>query len=58
MPFCPKCRAEYVEGIALCSNCQVELVNELPPEYEGKATIQQQNLESQDKKEQQEEEQT
>lgn len=32
MPFCPKCRAEYVEGTILCSDCQIELVDELPPE--------------------------
>lgn len=32
MPFCPKCRAEYVEGTVLCSDCQIELINELPPE--------------------------
>lgn len=30
MPFCPKCRAEYVEGVEKCSDCQVDLVEELP----------------------------
>ena len=34
MPFCPKCRAKYIEGIDLCFDCQVELVDELPPEDE------------------------
>jgi hypothetical protein len=31
MPFCPKCRAEYIEGVETCPDCQVKLVNELPP---------------------------
>ena len=36
MPFCPKCRAEYIEGVDECPDCQVKLVDELPPkdEYE------------------------
>jgi hypothetical protein len=29
--FCPKCRAEYREGFHICSDCNVELVDELPP---------------------------
>jgi hypothetical protein len=28
--FCPKCRGEYVPGIAFCKKCNVALVNELP----------------------------
>lgn len=32
MPFCPKCEAEYVEGIAECIDCQTALVDELPTE--------------------------
>lgn len=31
MPFCPKCEAEYVEGIWVCADCGEELVRELPP---------------------------
>ena len=31
MPFCPKCRAEYIEGVDTCEDCQVPLVAELPP---------------------------
>ena len=30
MPFCPLCRCEYMPGISLCSDCQVELVEVLP----------------------------
>ena len=32
--FCPKCRAEYKEGFHTCSDCHIELVDELPPEPE------------------------
>jgi len=33
MPFCPRCKAEYRAGFTLCSDCQVDLVEELeePP---------------------------
>ena len=31
MPFCPKCKAEYNEGIKICSTCKLELV----PSLEG-----------------------
>lgn len=31
MPFCQKCRAEYVEGVDTCEDCQIPLVAELPP---------------------------
>lgn len=30
MPFCPTCKAEYVEGIQKCHDCDIELVAELP----------------------------
>ncbi|MEN6370498.1 MAG: DUF2007 domain-containing protein [Armatimonadota bacterium] len=29
MPFCPKCRYEYVEGIRKCPDCDVALVDAL-----------------------------
>lgn len=32
MAWCPKCRNEYVEGGAVCADCQVPLVDELPEE--------------------------
>ena len=32
--FCPICRSEYREGFWVCSDCGVELVQELPPEPE------------------------
>jgi hypothetical protein len=28
--FCPKCRAEYKEGVVKCADCQIPLVAELP----------------------------
>lgn len=41
--FCPKCKAEYIEGIRLCPECNVELVAELPadpnPEFVKLVTV-------------------
>jgi hypothetical protein len=30
--YCPNCRAEYREGFIWCSDCEIALVAELPPE--------------------------
>ena len=30
MPYCPKCRIEFLEGIETCSECGSSLVDELP----------------------------
>ena len=30
--FCPSCRAEYKSGIIRCPDCDVDLIDELPPE--------------------------
>jgi hypothetical protein len=30
--FCAKCRCEYREGFTTCSDCNIPLVHELPPE--------------------------
>ncbi|MDE5866499.1 MAG: hypothetical protein K2H31_07865 [Lachnospiraceae bacterium] len=29
MPWCPKCKNEYVEGIKVCADCGTELVDSL-----------------------------
>jgi hypothetical protein len=34
--FCPQCKAEYRPGFALCSDCDVDLVEELSPRDNAK----------------------
>lgn len=34
MPFCPKCKYEYVEGTVSCPDCGEPLIAELPGEEE------------------------
>jgi hypothetical protein len=31
MPFCPRCRSEYRQGVSRCPECEVGLVDQLPP---------------------------
>lgn len=35
MPWCPKCKSEYREGIKECADCKIPLMDELPPENEN-----------------------
>jgi hypothetical protein len=37
MPYCPKCRTEYLEGATTCSDCGSILVSSLPPEEDERA---------------------
>jgi len=30
--YCPSCRSEYIEGVKMCKECDVALVEEMPPE--------------------------
>jgi len=32
MPYCPKCRSEFMEGIKKCGECLEKLVEKLPDE--------------------------
>ncbi len=32
MPFCPRCKAEYLDSVETCPDCQVDLVPVLPIE--------------------------
>lgn len=37
--FCPQCDSEYQEGYTRCADCDVALVEELPPEPRGTAEM-------------------
>lgn len=39
MPWCPKCKNEYIEGITTCIDCGVDLVDELPKETDPGAPV-------------------
>lgn len=36
MPFCPKCKTEYEEGVTTCADCGEKLVRNLPKEPKSK----------------------
>jgi hypothetical protein len=38
MPFCPKCRFEYLSHVSECPDCEERLVAQLPPEPEESET--------------------
>ena len=46
MPWCPKCKNEYKEGITICSDCGETLVAQLPdgPEYVFLLSVEQEAL--------------
>lgn len=33
MAWCPKCKAQYVDGITICADCKVELVDSPSIQY-------------------------
>ena len=43
MPWCPVCKNEYREGIKLCAECKVELVEHLVDEKEQNAELEEQD---------------
>lgn len=41
MPWCPKCKSEYVEGMTECADCKVPLVKDLPVDEEEQEIVSQ-----------------
>ena len=46
MPWCPKCKNEYQDGITMCADCNIPLVDELPndEDYKTVAFIEEEEL--------------
>ncbi len=34
MPFCPRCKYEFAEGLDICPDCNAKLVDKIPEEHE------------------------
>jgi hypothetical protein len=43
--FCPKCRTEYRKGFYTCADCEVSLVNELPPTLPNNSEVKGESVE-------------
>lgn len=39
MAWCPKCKNEYIEGILVCPDCEVDLVEELPKDSDEEMPV-------------------
>jgi hypothetical protein len=42
--FCPQCKAEYRDGFSRCSDCDVNLVSELPIPASGPDTVSEEDM--------------
>ena len=39
MPYCPTCKAEYIDGMSRCDDCEKDLVDELPETEDGTRVV-------------------
>ena len=53
MPWCPKCKCEYKEGITECADCKVPLVDEFPVDESVEEAIYQYEAVSEEETEEQ-----